>query len=112
MTVRRIVEKKMTCILGAFGLLPFVCVLMDAEGQSDVVGTWFTEQRFEIPEVAHVILKVFDVLGREVATLVSGEQEAGTHRVEWNAAGLPSGVYLYRLEANGFTEARKLLLIR
>lgn len=40
---------KMTCIIAAFGLLPFGCVLIDAEGPPDVAGTWFTERRFEIP---------------------------------------------------------------
>ena len=57
-------------------------------------------------------LKVYDVLGREVATLVNGEREAGTHRVRWEATGLPSGVYVYRLLSNGFAGTRKLLLVR
>lgn len=71
-----------------------------------------TEIRYQISEVSLVTLKVFDVLGREVATLVIGEKEAGTHRVRWDAAGLPSGVYLYRLKANDFIETRRMALVR
>ena len=55
---------------------------------------------------------MFDVLGREVATLVDEPKDAGTHSVSWDAAGLPSGVYYYRLEAGSFVETRKLVIIR
>jgi hypothetical protein len=59
-----------------------------------------------------VELKVFDVLGREVATLVKGEQELGEHSVEWRPEGIPSGVYIYRLTTAGATIAKKMLLLR
>jgi hypothetical protein len=55
---------------------------------------------------------VYDILGEKVAVLVSENLSAGTHRVDWNAKGLPSGVYFYRLNANGFTETKKLVLMR
>jgi hypothetical protein len=59
-----------------------------------------------------VVLAVYDVLGREVVTLVNERKEAGTYSVSWDAAGLPSGVYLYRLSAGGFVETKKLVLLR
>jgi hypothetical protein len=58
------------------------------------------------------VLKVYDVLGREVATLVNEPKDAGTHSVTWDAAGLPSGVYYYRLEAGGYVATKKLVLLR
>lgn len=71
-----------------------------------------TTIRFSIPRSAEVSLKIFNLLGEEVATLVSGNRDPGTHLVEWDATGQPSGVYFYRLQAGEFTEARKLVLLR
>jgi hypothetical protein len=59
-----------------------------------------------------VNLRVYDILGREVAVLVNGEMIAGYHEVKFDAAGLASGVYLYRLQANGYAETRKLILTK
>lgn len=59
-----------------------------------------------------VQLKVYDILGNEVATLVDGFKEAGYHSVEFNAATLASGVYFYKLQAGSFTETKKMILIR
>lgn len=59
-----------------------------------------------------VTLKVFDVLGREVATLVDGELNPGEHSVVYDAKGLPSGVYFYRLSAGSFTETKKMLITK
>jgi uncharacterized delta-60 repeat protein len=67
---------------------------------------------FSLPSKSFVSLKVFDALGREVASLVSEELHAGTYSLQWNAAGSPSGVYFYRLQTGSFTETKKLLLIR
>ncbi|MEK7249826.1 MAG: T9SS type A sorting domain-containing protein [Bacteroidota bacterium] len=55
---------------------------------------------------------MYDILGREVATLVDGVEEAGYKSVQFDAKGLASGVYLYRLEAGAFVETKKLLLLR
>jgi hypothetical protein len=71
-----------------------------------------TTIRFLIPRSAEVSLKIFNLLGEEVATLISGHRDAGTHSVQWDAAGLPSGVYFYRLQAGEFVETRKLVLLR
>lgn len=59
-----------------------------------------------------VTLKVYDVLGREVAVLVSIEKSPGTYEVKWDASGEPSGIYFYRLEAGGFIETKKMVLLR
>jgi len=59
-----------------------------------------------------VSLKVYDVLGKEVATLVSGRQEAGSYVVPFNASGLSSGMYFYRLQAGSFVETRKMMLVK
>ncbi|MFN0159458.1 MAG: T9SS type A sorting domain-containing protein [Bacteroidota bacterium] len=59
-----------------------------------------------------VSLKVYDILGREVATLVDGKQNAGNYRVEFNGGRLGSGVYFYRLEAGKFVEQRKMILMK
>jgi len=59
-----------------------------------------------------VSLKVFDVLGREVATLVDEVKAPGSHEVKFDARGLASGVYLYRLKAGEFVQTRKLALLR
>ena len=67
---------------------------------------------FSLPSKSFVSLKVFDALGRKVSALVSEELLAGTYVRQWNAVGLPSGVYFYRLQAGDFTDTRKLIIIR
>jgi hypothetical protein len=57
-----------------------------------------------------VTLKVFDLLGREVATLVNEDKPTGNFEIEFNASSLPSGVYFYQLKANGFVETKKMAL--
>jgi hypothetical protein len=71
-----------------------------------------TTTSFSLPHAAVVSLKVYDVLGREVATLVDGREEAGEHSVKWNAEGFASGVFFYRLKAGDFVQTRKLVLVR
>ena len=75
-----------------------------------------TTIRFHIPEFGFVSLKVYDVLGSEVASLVNGEKPVGSYEVEFSAAGgamrLPSGIYFYRLQANNFIETKKMLLLK
>ncbi|MGB9591609.1 MAG: T9SS type A sorting domain-containing protein, partial [Candidatus Kryptoniota bacterium] len=63
--------------------------------------------RFSLPQREHVTLKVFDVLGREVATLVDEGLNAGEHSVAYDAKGLPSGVYFYRLQGENLFNKRK-----
>ena len=67
---------------------------------------------YQLPIENYVTLKVYNTLGEEVATLVDGLQSAGYKSVEFNAAKLPSGVYIYKLTAGTFSETRKLLLLK
>ena len=71
-----------------------------------------TEISFDMPYGAPATLKVYDILGREVATLADGILEAGTHRVTFDGTGLASGVYIYRLESNNFVQSRKMVLMK
>jgi hypothetical protein len=67
---------------------------------------------YRIQERGFVSLRVFDLLGREVATLVNELKQPGTYAVQWDASGVASGVYLYRLRSEGFIQTRRLLLVR
>lgn len=67
---------------------------------------------FALPKRTKVTLKLYDLLGRQVATLVDDEMEPGEYQVPFEATGLPSGVYLYRIKAEGFVETRKLTLLK
>ncbi|HMN18866.1 MAG TPA: T9SS type A sorting domain-containing protein [Ignavibacteriaceae bacterium] len=65
---------------------------------------------YSVPQI--VTLKVYDVLGNEVATLVNEEKAAGSYEVEFNAARLSSGIYFYKLQAENFVETKKMLLVK
>ena len=71
-----------------------------------------TEFRYEMPEARWMTLKIYDVLGREVATVVNEVKQPGKYTVQWDAANAPSGVYWYRLQAGTFTQVKKMVLIR
>ncbi len=71
-----------------------------------------TTIRYGLPQKSAVQLTIFNTLGQQVATIVQGEQEAGNHEVRFDASGLSSGVYFYRLSAGQFVQTRKLLLLR
>jgi photosystem II stability/assembly factor-like uncharacterized protein len=71
-----------------------------------------TNISFTLLSTSFVTLKIFDVIGREVATLVSEELSAGHHARQWNANTTASGIYFYRLQAGSFIETRKLVLLR
>jgi len=71
-----------------------------------------TEITFGLPRTTVATLKIFDVLGRDVATLKEGTMQAGEHRVTFDARNLPSGVYFCRLQSGSDTRTRKMLLIK
>jgi len=71
-----------------------------------------TTIQYFIPERAFVEIKVLDVLGQEIATLLNEEKPAGSYTVRWDANGVASGVYLYRLTAGSVEQTRKMLLMR
>lgn len=67
---------------------------------------------YALPAAMHVRLAIYDMLGREVATLVDARESAGSHAVRFEANGLGTGIYFYRLETESFTQVRKMLLSR
>ena len=71
-----------------------------------------TKINYQLAVSSMVTLKVYDILGREVARLVHGRQNAGEYTVTFNAGSLSSGVYFYRLTAGGFAATKKLMLIK
>jgi hypothetical protein len=71
-----------------------------------------TVVRFQLPVISNVRLVVYDILGREVAMLVNERKAAGSYEVQFDGAGLASGVYFYRLQADEFVQTRKLLLLK
>jgi aminopeptidase N len=71
-----------------------------------------TSIKFDLPKNTFVTLKVYDILGKEMATLINENRAAGSYNVDWNASFYPSGVYFYKLEAKDFTETKRMLLIK
>ena len=71
-----------------------------------------TKISFQLSVVSLSTLKIFDITGKEVATLLNEQLKAGTYTVDWNASGYPSGVYFYKLQAGNFIEAKKMMLVR
>ncbi len=71
-----------------------------------------TNIEFRIADLGFVSLTIYDAMGRVVETLQNGGMKPGVYQAQWNAAEYPSGVYFYRLSANGFTQTRKLILIK
>jgi hypothetical protein len=72
----------------------------------------FTTIEYSLPQNGFVTLKVFNVLGKEVATLVNGQNEAGKHTINFDASALNSGVYFYRIDAGNFIETKKMILLK
>lgn len=71
-----------------------------------------TSIKFSLPSAGNVKLSVYNLLGQEVQTLVNGFKEAGVHTVSFEAKNLNSGIYLYKLEANGLTSVKKMTLLK
>ncbi len=71
-----------------------------------------TTIRYSVPEISKVQIKVYDVLGNEISTLLNEEKHAGTYELTWNAANLPSGVYFYRIQASEFISTKKMILLK
>lgn len=71
-----------------------------------------TKIRYSIPQLSNVAIKIFDVLGREIETLINEEKPAGTYEITWYPEGLPSGVYFYQLKAEDFIQTKKMILLK
>ncbi len=67
---------------------------------------------YQIPNAEFVTLKVYNILGSEIATLVNSKQTAGTYKVNFDANNLPSGIYFYQIQAGQFTQVRKMMLLK
>ncbi|MEW5799220.1 MAG: CHRD domain-containing protein [Bacteroidota bacterium] len=71
-----------------------------------------TTIRFSVPVSALTTVKVFDILGKEIATLVNGEQKSGQYEVQFNASSLSTGLYFYQMKSGNFVETKKMLLMK
>jgi len=71
-----------------------------------------TKIKYSVPQSSSVVIKVFDILGNEIETLVNEEKTIGTYEITWYAEDLPSGIYFYRLQAGSFVETKKMVLMK
>ena len=71
-----------------------------------------TKIKFDVPKTSFTKIIIYDILGREVATLVNEELKPGTYEADWNAAGFSSGVYFYKIIAGDYTETKKMVLMK
>jgi photosystem II stability/assembly factor-like uncharacterized protein len=71
-----------------------------------------TKIRYSVPQLSNVVIKVFDILGNEIETLVNEEKATGIYEITWYKEGLPSGVYFYQLRAGDFVETKKMVLMK
>jgi hypothetical protein len=71
-----------------------------------------TKIKYSVPQSSQVQIKIYDVLGNEIETLVKEEKPAGTYELTWNAVNLPSGIYFYQLRAGRFIETKKMILLK
>ncbi|MBK9097726.1 MAG: T9SS type A sorting domain-containing protein [bacterium] len=71
-----------------------------------------TTFRYSVPTQSKVVIKVYDILGNEIATLMDEEKSVGTHELTWNAVGLSSGIYFYQLKAGSYIETKKMILLK
>lgn len=97
------------------GITPVSNIVPDKFGLSQNFPNPFnptTKINFDIASAGDVQLKIYDILGREVALLVNENLHSGSYSVELNAANIPSGIYFYKLTAGNFTETKKMTLIK
>ena len=71
-----------------------------------------TSIKFALPKSGHVKIEIYNILGQRVMTLFDGNKEAGYHIVKFNAGGLASGLYFYRLESKGYSAIKKMILMK
>jgi hypothetical protein len=71
-----------------------------------------TSIKFSLPKQSHVKLVIYDVLGKEIATLVNDELKAGVYNKTFDGSNFASGVYFYRIDAGDFTDVKKMVLVK
>jgi hypothetical protein len=108
----------------AAGIVPEGSILFKIGNNSDEIITYelfsnypnpfnpSTTIKYSIPQSSIVVIKIFDVIGNEIETLVSEEKSVGTYEVNWNAINIPSGIYFYKLQAGSFIETKKMVLMK
>ncbi|MFZ0391483.1 MAG: T9SS type A sorting domain-containing protein, partial [Calditrichia bacterium] len=67
---------------------------------------------FALPQAAHMNLEIFNLQGRRITILLNENLPAGRHQIQWNAEGLPTGVYFCRMRAGNFSEMKKMVVLR
>jgi len=99
-------------------------IITTAENENKILRIYSLEQNYpnpfnpttkiswQVPVGSKQTLKVYDLLGNEVATLVNEEKQPGIYEVEFDGTGLPSGVYFYQIRAGSFIETKKMVLIK
>ncbi len=103
---------------GTFAFSPTVIVAIQAGPRPQLIDAHpnpfkpRTTIRFSVPEQGPVSVKVYDVMGRLVAELHDGTLPAGIHNVAWDASGMASGVYFYRMQAGNFVESKRMMLLQ
>jgi len=71
-----------------------------------------TKIKYSVPQTSNVVIKVFDILGNEIETLVNEQKPIGNYEINFNATNLPSGIYFYQLQAGSFIETKKMVLMK
>lgn len=71
-----------------------------------------TSIRYSVPQTSLIQIKVYDVLGNEIETLIDEEKPAGSYEIHWDATNLPSGIYFYKLQAGTYVETKKMVLLK
>ncbi|HED06131.1 MAG TPA: T9SS type A sorting domain-containing protein, partial [Ignavibacteria bacterium] len=71
-----------------------------------------TTINYTVPKNSFVIIRVYDILGNEVTTLVNGEKSVGNYNVQFNGSNLASGIYFYSMHAGNYVETKKLILMK
>jgi hypothetical protein len=71
-----------------------------------------TNIKYSVPQSSNVVIRIFDIIGNEIETLVNEKKPAGNYKVEFDASTFPSGIYFYRLQAGSFIETKKMLLLK
>jgi len=99
-------------------------VLVEETSFSESITTYILEQnypnpfnpntkiKYSVPQSSYITIKVFDILGNDIVTLVNTEKPVGIYEVEFDATTLTSGVYFYRLQAGSFVETKKMILAK
>ena len=117
-------HKMSRMVLGTVATLAELTDMVPVENELNVFNSYFLQQNFpnpfnpitkikySVPQTSRIQIKIFDVLGNEIETLVNEEKSVGTYELTWNAANLSSGVYFYQLRAGSFVETKKMILLK